>query len=206
MDLKRDPGIARNGQHRRFHGISIVSQLGNPADGGFGVLPIRQHVWARHAMWALKLVKGLAVQLLEVPPWVLAARVALSLPMRRKYTQSQYLAGNQQSGNSCNVFHPFVECLYCSSSPHLIINTFTPGNWCASAPLWHNPLLEIKYSGPPLHETYTLLHMMGIETLVKLTKIYPRSRSTNIYPTESNKYDSCLGIHLSAQSKGFGQL
>ena len=81
VDHKRDPAIARNGQQRRFHGISAVSQLGNPADGGFGVLPIRNHFWARHVIWALKLVVGLAAQLSEVPPWVLAARVALSVPM-----------------------------------------------------------------------------------------------------------------------------
>ena len=169
VDHKRDPAVSRNGQQRRFHGISAVNQLGNPADGGFGVLPIRQHIWSRHAMWALKLVQGLAAPLSEVPPWVLAARVALSGPMRSVHPIAIF--GWKPSIRQLVQCPPPLRRMF-ESIAHLpplqIINTVTPGNWCSSAPLWHNPLLEIENLGPPLHETYTLLHMMGIDTLVEL--------------------------------------
>ena len=57
---------------------SAANQLGkHPTDARPGVLPIQQHVWARHTMWALKLVCGLAAPPSEVPPWILAAGVAL---------------------------------------------------------------------------------------------------------------------------------
>ena len=36
VDHKRDPAMARNGQQRRFHGISVVSQLGKQQMGVSG--------------------------------------------------------------------------------------------------------------------------------------------------------------------------
>jgi hypothetical protein len=54
---------------------------GAPCDGGFGLLPLARHVRARHAWWALALVRA-SLSAAAPPPWVRVARalVAAVLP------------------------------------------------------------------------------------------------------------------------------
>ena len=56
-----------NATERVFRGVSLENQFGSPRIGGFGVLPLRHHILARHVVWALRL----AVALLKspVPLW-----------------------------------------------------------------------------------------------------------------------------------------
>ena len=52
--------------------------------------------------------------------------------------------------------------------PLEILVPITPGAWCASAPLWHNPLLESMILGLPLAERFPELISLPINTLWQL--------------------------------------
>ena len=57
-------------------GIAAECMPGPPREGGFGLLPLRQHVQARHAWWALTFVRE-AVTAARPAPWVVAALALL---------------------------------------------------------------------------------------------------------------------------------
>lgn len=63
----------RNDNRRQFRGVARELQFGHPSAGGFGAFPWEQHIRARHAVWAVRL-------LLHEPshPWVRLGRSLLS--------------------------------------------------------------------------------------------------------------------------------
>ena len=62
-------------QSPAHHNSALTSLLvGNPKEGGFGLLPWRQHVIARHAVWGQRLVHGLLEPSPTSPLWIRAAR------------------------------------------------------------------------------------------------------------------------------------
>jgi hypothetical protein len=73
VDAKRSPA---DQEGRGFFGVSAVNQLGSPRVGGFGVLPLRQHVMARHVVWARRLALALLAD--KVPPWAQLVRFELA--------------------------------------------------------------------------------------------------------------------------------
>lgn len=57
VDVQLPPDKPRGpGQYET--GISAELMVGQPPEGGFGVLPLQEHVRARHLMWAVRLVAG----------------------------------------------------------------------------------------------------------------------------------------------------
>ena len=66
VDTGRGPSHP-DATERVFRGVSLENQFGSPRLGGFGVLPLRHHILARHVVWAVRL----AVALLShpVPLW-----------------------------------------------------------------------------------------------------------------------------------------
>ena len=85
VDAKYSPKDQGN---RGFVGISAVNQLGSPLHGGFGVLPLRQHITARHAVWGVRLVMALLGD--KVPPWALLARAQLATLRRNTLIVGQH--------------------------------------------------------------------------------------------------------------------
>ena len=61
---------------RSFAGLHHSCLFGRPADGGFGVLPWPQHISARHACWAARLIAAPLCPT-ACPPWVAIARLLL---------------------------------------------------------------------------------------------------------------------------------
>ena len=67
----RTPNVTRRRRHD-FYGVAWHLLPGHPSRGGLGLLPVRQHVLARHARWASQLLSGEGDH-----PWLLLARAAL---------------------------------------------------------------------------------------------------------------------------------
>ena len=63
--------------HRPTRGLHHQLLYGRPADGGFGLLPLRQHILARHAVWASRLLQALTQPLAQQPQWATIASVLL---------------------------------------------------------------------------------------------------------------------------------
>jgi len=68
-----DRGRSPESHDRVFSGVNAVMLQGKPADGGFGVLPWREHILARHAWWGAKFVASA----LTAEPWILLGRAKL---------------------------------------------------------------------------------------------------------------------------------
>ncbi|GIL90420.1 hypothetical protein Vretifemale_18065, partial [Volvox reticuliferus] len=45
-------------QGQRFTGVPSRLLVGHPSIGGFGLLPLRQHIRARQAVWAVRFIRG----------------------------------------------------------------------------------------------------------------------------------------------------
>ena len=61
-------GLAQDDRQRRFAGLSPELLTGSPSSGGFAVLPLRAHLQARHALWAMRIVTHVS------RPWAQLAR------------------------------------------------------------------------------------------------------------------------------------
>jgi exonuclease III len=72
--------LQRNIQATVRHTAAIPYPLltGRPADGGFGLLPLVQHVQARHAAMACRLLHALLDAAVPRPPWMQLASVILA--------------------------------------------------------------------------------------------------------------------------------
>ena len=181
VDHKRDPA---NQGPRRFHGISAVNQLGNPAVGGFGVLAVAEHVAARHAVWGLRLVEGLALPVADQKPWVTAARV--TLPRECRVNPLALFAWRPTSRQLSQLPLPLRRmCEGIALLPSLQgLKVAPPGDWCAAAPLWHNPLLETLISGPPLAHQFPNLTCYPIYTIWMLMEAMRFLHAPTVEPNE----------------------
>ena len=75
-----DRGLAPASCKRALPGVSSALLTGPPREGGFGLLPWRQHVRARHARWGARLLEHLSSPAVDPqPPWVVAAAATLRL-------------------------------------------------------------------------------------------------------------------------------
>ena len=77
VDSGLSPGRAAG---RRFHGVAAPLLLGSPGAGGFGMLPVTEHIRARHAVWGFSPGLGLVCALAQPQPpvWAVAAHGALA--------------------------------------------------------------------------------------------------------------------------------
>lgn len=62
---------------RPTRGLCHQLLYGRPAEGGFGLLPLRQHISARHAVWASRLLLALTQPVSRQPQWATIASVQL---------------------------------------------------------------------------------------------------------------------------------
>lgn len=141
-----DRGMAPEAPGRRFAGVAGPLLVGHPQLGGFGAMPWQQHILARHALWAVRLINGN-----NNTPWVHVARACL-VPVSQHDDpgwQRMAIASCGASGTVGPTGQPLGPALQrlvhglqalpswqdASSAP------LTPGSWCANVPLWCNPVL-----------------------------------------------------------------
>lgn len=141
-----DRKLAPDASGRHFAGVSKDLLLGHPKLGGFGMFPWQQHIQARHALWAIRLIHGC-----ETTPWIHVARtilvphatctcpawrslsIALCPPPANCGPTGRFLpAPLQRLARAMQALPAWQDV---SPAP------LTLGPWCASAPLWCNPFL-----------------------------------------------------------------
>ena len=134
-------------EHRgcRFAGVAGRLLVGHPTIGGFGALPWREHILARHAMWGVRLITGDAST-----PWIKVAR-ALLAPTHSVCPAWQTISiALCQPGGRQGPVHQFLPqplqrlAQGLQSLPAWRDVEPLPlqlGPWCGNAPLWCNPFL-----------------------------------------------------------------
>jgi hypothetical protein len=182
---------------RKLPGVPSHLLPGRPAEGGMGALPWRQHILARHAMWARRLLAWLAdqpgalltraqrkAQDADQPPaaqprdpqleaaapvkplWVdlaecmlsrlcpgthpcfaLLSAVHASPDEAAAHRLPAQLVGKALLGPSLPIgpLSRMAAGLRALGAPGwMSAELLQPGEWCASAPLWGNPLLQLE--------------------------------------------------------------
>ena len=148
-----DRALPPQASQQGFPGISAQALVGHPRDGGFGVMPLEQHIRARHAKWAIRLMCAC-----DSIPWVHVARSILSpraqqgcgmwqlalaacnppSPMEQGQVHAPYLERPVPKP-----LHRLVQALQgLPSWSDVKQQPMQLGPWAANAPLWCNPFLS----------------------------------------------------------------
>lgn len=138
-------GQAPAAHERRFAGVRAGLLPGHPSLGGFGALPYKQHITARHAMWGVRLLKGD-----EATPWVYLARRQLA-PTGEHVCPAWARLGIAMCSDASHGPHgkPLSPVLRRLAQGMLALPAWrdgaaeplVPGPWCYSMPLWCNPFV-----------------------------------------------------------------
>ena len=140
-----DRGLAPSSTVRRFAAVAKDLLPGHPCTGGFGVLPWRQHILARHALWAVRLIVGT-----DSTPWIRLARSLLApldcpCPAWRRLGIALCMDGlHGPTGRPLPRALQRLVAGFKALPQWQDIQFFTPltlGPWCRNAPLWCNPWL-----------------------------------------------------------------
>jgi hypothetical protein len=148
-----DRGQAPRDSQRRFAGVKQQLLSGSPVVGGFGALPLREHVTARHAVWAVRLLAGPGTA-----PWVGIARAMLARCWGRGWHLMAPFVGREVYASvpdGSGQWRPVPAPLYRLLAGLLALPPVSDvsqaplelGPWCASVPLWANPFLTAADGG-----------------------------------------------------------
>jgi hypothetical protein len=155
-----DRGLAPASVQRRATGVPRYLLPGPPRDGGFGVLPMHEHVSGRWAWWAAALAVSGGGGDAKEPVWLALARALL----RRTHPDFRPLAllsaprnaalgvfgGFGRLPGPCRTLSMLVQGLACLPRVSDVAEApLEPGDWCWAAPLWGNPLLP---AGPDFRD------------------------------------------------------
>ncbi|PNW87897.1 hypothetical protein CHLRE_01g006450v5 [Chlamydomonas reinhardtii] len=145
-----DRRLAPDSTEKRLTGIPTELLYGHPTTGGFGALPIRQHVRGRHATWAARLAAHDDIPAAPQPqPWCVAYDVYLRAhhPSLRPSSTLTAVPVVEGAGDIIPS-HPLpedtertVSALGWLPPVQVLTEAPEPGAWCFTAPLWGNPLL-----------------------------------------------------------------
>lgn len=157
----------------RLTGVPGSMLIGRPAEGGFGLMPLELHVKARHAWWALALLRA-PLHGWPPPPWVLVARALIAsirpaaspftlLNQRHLEAAAATPAGqwHQRDSLYADEFAAYppahrlltalqiadIERFKLTASPKL-------GKWIRHAPIWSNPMLWDRNQYSPEWKKY----------------------------------------------------
>jgi hypothetical protein len=148
-----DRGLAPAATGHRFAGVAAQAQVGHPKHGGCGVMCLKEHILARHAKWAVRLMTASPdVQ------WVYVARHVLVPQRLRACPTWQHLmlpACNAATpeepqrhvhpGGMGRVPPPLLKLLQALQAlpPWRDVSNapLPPGDWCYNMPLWCNPFM-----------------------------------------------------------------
>ena len=161
-----DRGRAPDSTGRSFAGLHHSSLFGRPPDGGFGALPWQQHISARHACWAARLISA-PLSPAECPPWVAIARLLMrDLPPAGLLS---WLPGRALPG----AMAPLPQPLHRLHSALALLppvsdvgsEPLAPGPWCLSIPLWGNPALTSPSHPDGIDVPFTDFLAAGVSTV-----------------------------------------
>ena len=133
-----------------FVGVAGWLLPGRPRNGGFGTLPLREHIRARWAWWGARLVTA---PLDDPPPWVAVARALFrsimgpqlgSHTMGLLYWPANAALPGRPAGDRLPAplrrLHEGLAAV--PAQPIGPAPLEEAGPWCWAAPLWGNPLLR----------------------------------------------------------------
>ena len=125
-----DRGQAPADQRRKAAKLKHELLVGRPRSGGFGAFPWKQHIQARHAVLALRIITGTAAT-----PWISVARrilVECGYPVLAPLWDKSTPAAAVVPGHLGRC----LGALQALPAPTLLGPVPVPGPWCAAAPLW----------------------------------------------------------------------
>lgn len=168
VDRKLPPAATTLRRTRCLPGIPSQRLTGPPTQGGVGLLPWRQHITARRAIWGKRLLEGLAAMapvlpavplqgatLANTPPWILAAAAILSHRRPTTHPALTFLAtcSQKQPGQpsptrelQCGALRRLAKGIRALGPPRVSAPTSTPANamWYQFVPLWSHPQLRLE--------------------------------------------------------------
>ncbi len=197
-----DRGLGPDDAERRATGVPAQLLPGHPTTGGFGVLPLEEHITARCVKWAAAFARSETAWAdggsARLAPWQQALRHLLLLrhpacrPMAVLTAQpgSQFHAAMALPAELQRLVFAF------GSLPPMVDVAeapLIPGAWCCSTPLWGNPFLP--NAGAPErrpgleHYHLNLSYCRRLTTIGDLVQVYdavrqafsaPRTASTSV--------------------------
>jgi exonuclease III len=151
VDQGRVPGQT-SGRPSRPRGIPDHFLIGHPTTGGFGTMPWEQHIRGRHAWWAVRYMQYSTLRTNLQLPWVtlMTAYLQHEDPECKGYRMmhpSSFQVGGAAGLRAGTPLAKMVSGLRALPPVTDICDRpLTLGDWCAAAPIWYNPLLEIARS------------------------------------------------------------
>ena len=143
-----DAGLGPGEDLRRPPGIPQSCMAAHPTEGGFGLLPVRQHLFARLAVEAVQLLGE------SNAPWVIVGRSLVQKLLRAAPEAGAWqlaLCSRQwlfPMGAEQPLPAPLRSlALGLRALPpldYVAENSWAPGAWCWHAPLWSNPLVACR--------------------------------------------------------------
>ena len=146
---------------KRLPGVPSSLLVGQPSAGGVGMLAWQQHIRARHAVWAFRLLVGLTSS--DPPLWVLAAKAILRRYLPNTAPALAFWHAGQTASSQMDLLKlgsSHLERLITGIRAlgqwvHPVPSSLPTGSWCAEVPIWANPLLRLEWPSSnwgPTHE------------------------------------------------------
>ena len=179
VDRRIRPSARENSDRRRAPGIGVACMPIPPSIGGLGLLPVNEHIRARHACLVARGILGMCGLLDMNPLWT---RVLLAI-LRYIHPAAHPLCllavrGDTREGQSITVLGRPVPkgCMaltrlltaFAFLPQPIIVDAqhLVPGAWCCHIPLWGNPLLLDGGTGRTLDEQFgDLRSVRGFDTM-----------------------------------------
>ena len=164
----------------RFRGLHNSVILGPPSQGGYGVLPLVEHLRSRHALWLYRILlqadrpwAQLAISLLSSYYPFFSPLALLSWPNARTFFCVAPLAIRHLVGATVSLPRPTPVPL--GPGGHLPLTDTDPGPWCFHIPLASNPWWDpaspafVEYQSSPRADAIaallSALHKLCITSL-----------------------------------------
>jgi hypothetical protein len=118
----------------------------HPSSGGFGALPLREHIQARWANWAVRFARAMVTPERDRPPWVVVMDCILR-GTHHPYNPLCVFTSRPEVPWFGEMTLPpdikqVVMALACLPPVEDVGETpLVTGAWCWNVPLWGNPLL-----------------------------------------------------------------
>lgn len=138
-----DRGQAPSAVARALTGVPTALLYGRPCEGGFGAIAWKEHIVARHACWAARLIAAGANPC--QPCFQVAIQVVQGCHL---YLSTLAFCCQHWPADMGKVPEGPLTRLYAGMCALPAIEDVSdtpliPGDWCYSAPLWGNPLMPV---------------------------------------------------------------
>jgi hypothetical protein len=133
---------------RAFGRFSYPPTIGSPSRGGYGVLPIREHIQSRHAKW------GIALALQLSSPWRALGNLAIEVFGYKRLSTLALFYWPYPIDSTPDPLQRMVAGLKALPPPSINPDLMPHNSLAFYAPLWCNPYLNLPER---LHETGDIL-------------------------------------------------